>query len=155
MVRRLGIAFSVPTSSGLLFHIKPSVQYRAEKIDFTGQLTTVEELAPDPPGLPDPDDCGTGLGDPPCVRNFKVHESNANFSTTDHSIGPGLEVAMSFRSVGPIRISLFAQVRALWLVSGATTRFTDPNGVASYRVERDDFVFRGGAGIRLSWVGFD
>ena len=150
----LGIAFSVPTSGGLLFHIKPSVQYRAEKIDFTGNLTTVEETT-DPPGTQDTIPCGTNRGPPLCARTFEPRRSSADFSTTDHSIGPGLEVAMAFRSVGPIRISLFAQVRALWLVSGTTTSFTDPNGVASYRVERDDFVFKGGAGVRLSWVGFD
>jgi hypothetical protein len=85
-----------------------------------------------------------------------IHESNVDFSNTDHSIGPGLEeVAMAFRSMRPIRISLFAQVRALWLVSGTTTSATDPDGIASYRVERDDVVVKGGAGIRLSWVGFD
>jgi hypothetical protein len=148
----LGIAFSVPTSGGLLFYIKPSVQYSAEEIDFTGKLKTVYEDPPGedpPPCTPEP--CTGG----PYTRDFKISLSNANFSTTDHSIGPGLEVAMAFRSVGPIRISLFGQVRALWLVSGTTNSFTDPNGVASYRVERDDVVFKGGAGVRLSWVGFD
>jgi hypothetical protein len=55
----------------------------------------------------------------------------------------------------PIRISLFAQVRALWLVSDKTNSVTDSAGVASYSVERDDMVFKGGCGIRLSWVGFD
>ena len=91
----------------------------------------------------------------PYTRTFEILESNANFSTTDHSIGPGLEVAMAFRPFGPIRISLFGQVRVLWLVSDAVTSFTDANGFASYSVERDDFVFKGGAGVRLSWVGFD
>jgi hypothetical protein len=149
----LGIAFSVPTSGGMLFYFKPSVQYSAEKIDFTGNLTTVEETSP--PGTVDADPCGTVFGPPLCSRTFEVLRSSANFSTTDHSIGPGLEVAIAFRSIRPIRISVFAQVRALWLVSGTTTSFTDSNGVASYRVERDDLVFRGGAGVRFSWVGFD
>jgi hypothetical protein len=84
-----------------------------------------------------------------------VHRSTANFSTTDHSVGPGLELAMAFMSSRPIRVSLFAQIRALWLVSDATNSITDPNGVASYSVERDDLTVRGGAGIRFSWVGFD
>jgi hypothetical protein len=150
----LGIAFSVPTSGGMLFYLKPSVQYSAEEIDFTGNTTTVEETTP--PGTdPDPEICGTVYGPPLCEQTFEARRSSANFSTTDHSIGPGLEVAMAFRSIRPIRISVFAQVRALWLVSGTTTSFTDPNGVATYRVERDDLVFRGGAGVRFSWVGFD
>jgi hypothetical protein len=148
----LGIAFSVPTSGGLLFYIKPSVQYSVEEIDFTGKLKTVYE---DPPGEDPPPCTPKPCSGGPFTRDFEISLSNANFSTTDHSIGPGLEVAMAFRSVRPIRISLFAQVRALWLVSGTTTSFTDPNGSASYRVVRDDFVVKGGAGVRLSWVGFD
>jgi hypothetical protein len=149
----LGIAFSVPTSVGLLFSIKPSVQYSAEPIDFTGKLKTVIETSP--PGTTDPSPCGTVAGPPLCNRTFEIRESNADFSTTDHSIGPGLEVAMAFRSFGPIRISVFGQARVLWLVSDAVTNFTDPNGVASYSVERNDRVWKGGAGVRLSWVGFD
>ena len=149
----LGIAFSVPTSSGLLFYIKPSVQYSAEATDFKGKLKVVKETSP--PGTVDPDPCGPAEGFPACLRTFEVRESHVDFDTTDHSIGPGLEVAMAFLSTRPLRISLFAQVRALWLVSGKTNSVTDPNGIASYSVERDSFGFRGGAGVRLSWVGFD
>ena len=158
----LGIAFSVPTSGGMLFYFKPSVQYSAEEIDFTGNITTVEETSP--PGTVDPDPCGPFFDDPradppfvapPCNRTFDLLRGSANFSTTDHSIGPGLEVAMAFQPFHPIRISVFAQVRALWLVSDSTTSYTDPQGIATYTVERDDLVFRGGAGVRFSWVGFD
>jgi hypothetical protein len=152
----LGIAFSLPTSGELLFYIKPSVQYSVHEIDFTGRWTAVEDTSPpgtvDPPWPcddPNAPDCTFG----PFVRTFEIHESNAKLSTTDHSVGPGLEVAMAFRSTRPIRISLFGQVRALWLVSGTTNSFTD--GDASYRIERDGLVFKGGAGVRLSWVGFD
>jgi hypothetical protein len=141
----LGIAFSVPISTGLLFYIKPSVQYSAEDIDFEGKLKVVYE--PPPPGVDPPDG--------PYTRTFEIRESNVNFSTTDHSIGPGLEVAMAFLSPRPIRVSVFAQIRALWLVSDKTNSVTDPAGFASYSVERDDLVVKGGAGIRLSWVGFD
>jgi hypothetical protein len=150
----LGIAFSVQTSGGMVFDFKPSFQYSAESIDFTGKLKTAIETTP--PGTPpDPDPCGTNPQTewPDCNRTFEVLESHANSDTTDHSIGPGLEVAMAFRPFGPIRISVFGQARVLWLVSDAVTRFGDE--VASYSVEREDHVWRGGAGIRLSWVGFD
>ncbi|MBW2577761.1 MAG: hypothetical protein JRE38_06800 [Deltaproteobacteria bacterium] len=140
----LGIAFSVPASSGLLFYIKPSVQYIAEDMDFEGGLLAVYE--PPPPGV-DPEDG-------PYTRDFQVRQSIANFSTTDHSIGPSLEVAMAFLSPRPIRVSIFAQIRALWLVSDKTNSFADSDGVASYSVERDDLAIRGGAGVRFSWVGF-
>jgi hypothetical protein len=140
----LGIAFSVPISTGLLFYIKPSVQYSAEDIDFEGKLKVVYE--PPPPGVDPPDG--------PYTRTFEIRESNVNFNTTDHSIGPGLEVAMAFVSPRPIQVSIFAQIRALWLVSDKTNSVTDPNGFASYSVERDDLTVKGGAGIRFSWVGF-
>jgi hypothetical protein len=153
----LGIAFSLPTSGDLLFSIKPSVQYAMEEIDFTGKLKTVVETSP--PGTVDPVPCGTN---PPrnqvwplCLRTFETRVSNVGSSTTDHSIGPGLEVAMAFLSSRPIRFSLFGQVRVLWLISEETNSFADPKGLASYSVVRDDFVVRGGAGVRLSWVGFD
>ena len=149
----LGIAFSVPTSGELLFYIKPSIQYSADDIDFKGKFKVVRETSP--AGTVDPDPCGPDNDAPPCLRTFEVRESNVDFDTTDHRIGPGLEVAMAFLSTRPMRISLFAQVRALWLVSGKTNSVTDPNGIASYSVERDGFAFRGGAGVRLSWVGFD
>jgi hypothetical protein len=60
---------------------------------------------------------------------------------------------MAFRATRPIRFSVYGQVQGLWLVSDRTSSFTD--GIASYSVVRDDFIFRGGAGIRMSWVGFD
>jgi hypothetical protein len=41
------------------------------------------------------------------------------------------------------------------LVSGSTTTFADPAGVATYSVTRDDFGVKGGGGLRFSWVGFD
>jgi hypothetical protein len=150
----LGVAFSVPTSMGLLFYIKPSVQYSVEEIDFEGKLKTVEETT-DPPAVDPPPCTGRGCIDGPFIREFKIRESNVNFSTTDHSIGPGLEVAMAFVSPRPIQVSIFAQIRALWLVSDKTNSVTDPNGFASYSVERDDLTVKGGAGIRFSWVGFD
>jgi hypothetical protein len=144
----LGIAFSIPTSGGMVFHFKPSFQYSVEQIDFTGKLKTVDEPIP----RLDPDPCGANASSP-CLREFRILESNANSDTTDHSIGPGLEVAMAFRPFGPIQISLFGQARVLWLLNDAVTSFGDE--VASYSVERNDRVWKGGAGVRLSWVGFD
>ncbi len=141
----LGIAFSVPTSGAFLFYIKPSVQYNVQQIDFAGKLKTVYELPP--PGVDPPDG--------PFTRPFEIRESNAKFGTTDHSIGPGLEVVMGFLASRPVRISLFGQVRFLWLLNDDTSSFTDADGFAHYSVKRDDFLVKGGIGLRLSWVGFD
>jgi len=147
----LGVAFSVPIGTDRLLYLKPSIQYSMEKIDLRGALTTVDEPVP----RVDPDPCG-GRINPPCIREFFIHRSNEEADTTDHSVGLGLEVAVvPFRNVRPIRVSLYAEARFLWMVSGTTTRFADSDGVATYSVTRDDFNIKGGGGLRFSWVGFD
>jgi len=155
----LGVAFSVPIGTEMLLYIKPSVQYSMEKIDLSASLTTVDE----PVRMMDPLDCSGAPDTPQCIREFFVHRSNQNTSITDHSVGAGLEVALAlFRSVRPIRVSLYVEARFMWLVSGSTTTLAnDPkpidelNGVATYTVMRDEFGIRGGGGLRFSWVGFD
>ena len=141
----IGVAFSVPIARNLLLQIKPSLEYSLEKIDFSGNLTTVNEPFP----RVDPD-----FQTP--TRDFEIARSRAKWSTSDHSLGAGLEFALVlFRNARPIRVSLYAEARFMWLISGSTTPFADPNGVASYSVMRDDFGIKGGGGMRFSWVGFD
>ncbi len=148
----LGVAFSVPIASNLLLYVKPSVQYSLEKIDLSAGLTTVDEPIP----RVDPDPCGPAPRPTPCTREFFLYRSRDSATTTDHSVGAGLELALVlFRSARPVRVSFYAQARFLWLVSDPTTTFADPAGVASYSVMRDDFGIKGGGGLRLSWVGFD
>jgi iron complex outermembrane receptor protein len=127
-----GVAFNLPLSRNWLFQIKPSVAYIGETVDLTGTLTTVTEPAPE---------------------IFEVHRSVAHGSSTDHSLGPGLELAlMMLRSNRPITVSLYVDTRFMWLIGDSTTTFSDP--AASYRVDRDDFTIRGGAGLRFNWMGF-
>jgi len=147
----LGVAFGVPIATELLLYIKPSIQYSMEKIDLPSGLTTVDEPVP----RVDPVPCGLPPN-APCIREFFAHKSRATATATDHSVGAGLEVALAlFRSARPIRVSLYAEARFLWLVSDDTTEFADSNGVAAYSVVRDDFNIKGGGGLRFSWVGFD
>jgi hypothetical protein len=147
-----GVAFSVPIADNLLLQIKPSLAYSYEEIDFFGRLTTVNEICDPCPGEDPPDATPT--------RTFEIWRSNAKGTTTDHSLGISLEVDLAlFRNVRPVRVSLYAESRFLWLVSGSTTTFGDsagdPAGVASFSVMRDDFNIKGGGGVRFSWVGFE
>jgi hypothetical protein len=135
----LGVAFTFPVGEDLLLQLKPSIAYNVDKIDMTGTMTTVTEN--DPSTWPDPN-----------IPQYTVHRGGASSSTTDHSLGPGLELALALSRSRPIRASLFADTRFLWLVSDPTTTFSD--GVARYEIHRDSFGFRAGAGVRLSWVGF-
>jgi hypothetical protein len=149
----LGVAFSVPITTDLLIHIKPSVQYSMEKVYLPAAMTTVLETSP--AGTVDPENCGSGAR-PDCLRTFEIYRSRTKGNTTDHSVGAGLEIAMiPFRSARPIRVSLYAEARFLWLVSGGKTEFSDPGGVATYSIVLDDFNINGGGGLRFSWVGFD
>jgi hypothetical protein len=129
----LGVAFHVPLATNLLLQVKPSVAYSGEKIDMVGWLTTVTEPSPEV---------------------FEVYRSAAQTTITDHHLGAGLELALVlFREIRPVRTSLFVDARFLWLLSDPVTRFSDPLGVATFTVDRDEFGIRGGAGIRFSWMG--
>jgi hypothetical protein len=130
----LGVSFNMPVHEKLLLQVKPSVAYSGENIDVVGKFTTVIE---------------------PSADMFEVYRGTAEASTTDHSLGMGLELALVlFRSVRPVTTSLFVDVRMLWLISDPTTTFSDPAGLATYTVTRDEFGVRGGAGLRFSWMGF-
>jgi hypothetical protein len=134
----LGVAFSVPIADSLLFQVKPSIAYNVEEIDMTGRIATVVEIDP-------------------VNEMFEIHRDAASASSTDHSIGVGIELALGlFRDHRPIRTSLFVDARFLWLISDSTTEFSSssPISFGSFTVERDEFGVRGGAGVRFSWMGF-
>jgi hypothetical protein len=134
----LGVAFNVPVADSLLLQVKPSIAYNVEQIDMTGEITTVVETDP-------------------VNEMFEAHRDAASASSTDHSLGLGIELALVLsRAVRPIRTSLYVDARFLWLLSDSTTEFSDPGptGFSAFTVERDEFGIRGGAGVRLSWMGF-
>ena len=138
----VGIAFTIPLPLDGALRIKPSVEYNGEHIDMRGRVTSVTEPQPDV---------------------FLVHRSLATDSTTDHFVGPGLELEFILgRSARPIAFSIYADSRFLWLVSDRTLSFAgpttdidgNPTGTATYTVKRDSLNIRFGAGIRFSWTGF-
>ena len=136
----LGVAFEFPVASSLLLQLKPSAVYNVEKVDLSGQMTTVIE---------------TGPPTRPYRQTFDVHRGAASDSTTDHSVGCGLELGLViFRSVRPVTTSLYVNARFLWLLGDTTTTFSDPGGLATFSVDREPFTIRGGAGLRFSWLGF-
>jgi hypothetical protein len=136
----LGVAFEIPVANSLLLRVKPSVAYNLEKVDLSGQLTTVIETPPPPD------------------EDFEVRRGAASESTTEHSLGCGLELGLVLsRSARPVTTSLYADARFLWALGDTTTTFSasDPDGlVATFTADREGFVIRGGAGVRFSWLGF-
>ena len=139
-----GVAFHIPVSENLLFQFKPSIVYTVETFDFVGKFVTVNEI-PVPPGSMDPLD----------REQFTVLRSSATKSTTDHSLGLGLELGMVlFPEARPIRTTVFLHSRFMWLLSDRTTSWTDADGFGSYSVTREDLTIRGGFGVRFSWLGY-
>ncbi|UCF41774.1 MAG: hypothetical protein JSW43_05470, partial [Gemmatimonadota bacterium] len=131
----VGVAFDIPVSDSVLLQVKPSAAYNVETVDLSGQMTTVVEVNP-------------------LKEKFVVYRATASESTTDHSLGFGLELGLFlFRSVRPVTTSLYVDGRFLWLLGDPVTTFSDP-GVATFTVEREEFMIRGGAGLRFSWLGF-
>ena len=163
----LGAAFTFPMGESLLLQVKPSIAYNVDQIDMTGTITTVTE-----------NPSNTWVD--PNIPEYTIHRGGASSTATNHSLGPGLELAVALSRSRPIRASLFVDTRFLWLLGNPTTSFSDSvqglsicrdsqpgpgavpgclaaNGdppVAHYSVRRDSFSFRAGAGVRLSWVGF-
>jgi hypothetical protein len=130
----LGLAFDVPVGRSLLLQVKPSVAYNFQRVDFSARIKTVIETDP-------------------VNEVFEIHQAGASTSSNDHRLGMGLELGLAlFRSHVPIRTSLYLNTRLLWLLSDPTVTFSDP--IATYRVQRETFEVRGGAGVRFSWMGF-
>ena len=135
-----GVAFGFPVGESLLLQVKPSIAYNVDEILFSGAITTVTE--DDPSTWADPD-----------VPEFTVNRAYGGDRTTDHSLGPGIELGLVlFRAARPLRVSLYGDARFLWLLGDRTTTFSD--SLATYQVRRDAFGIRAGAGVRLSWMGF-
>lgn len=132
----LGIAWSFPVARSLLFQVKPSVAYNFDRIRFTGQITTVTEEGEIAPNIP----------------NFVVHRGAAKAYTNQHRLGPGLELGLVlFRSLRPIRVSIWGEARFLWLLGDRNTTLSD--SIGTYEIRTDRFGIRAGAGVRLSWMG--
>lgn len=144
----LGVAFTFPVADSLLLELRPSLAYNVDRIEMSGSIATVvqmgERLWPATPAA------GGSLQ---IVPDLAVVRGEASDKITQHSLGPGLEVGVVlFRETRPVRASIYADARFLWLLGDRTTSFGD--SVARYEVRRDPFEIRGGAGVRLSWVGF-
>jgi hypothetical protein len=147
----LGVAFTFPVADSALLELKPSIAYNIDRIDMSGSITTVLDTGETK--LIFVDLPGPGRESFQSVPVLEVNRGAASTSVTQHSLGPGIELGLVlFRSSRPIRASLYADARFLWLLSSPNTSFSD--SISSYSVHRDPFEIRGGAGVRFSWVGF-
>lgn len=149
----LGVAFTFPLADALLLELRPSIAYNLDRIEMSGGITTVLNTGQTTlifVELPPPGPVNDSFQSVPV---YQVFRGSASERVTQHSLGPGLELGVAlFRSARPVRVSLYADLRFLWVLGDTTTEFSD--SVGSYEVTRDRFGIRGGAGLRFSWVGF-
>lgn len=143
---KLGAAFDLPVLDDSAIQIRPSITYRGERIKLQSRLTTVTL---DQFMLP-PDRNGTAIVD------TTIHRSRPGAkNAVHHHLGPSLELGVVVsRSARPIRTTVFFHGSYLWLLSDPVENFADSDGVATFRVRREISTFRGGIGVRFSWLGF-
>lgn len=150
----LGASFDFPVFADALVQVRPSLAYRGEKVDMAGRLTRANldefDLNIPPGGCDRTDPCTV-----PPTADFSIFRSRTGSkSRIYHHLGPRLELGVALsRSARPIRTTLYLQGTVLWLVSDRSKTLVGSDGIGSYSVRRDEISFRGGAGIRFSWLG--
>jgi hypothetical protein len=142
---KVGASFDLPALEDAAVQIRPSIAYRGERVKLQSRLTTVTL---DQFVLP-PDNTGTAIVD------TTIHRSRPGAkNAVHHHLGPSLELGYVLsRSARPIRTTGFFHASYLWLLSDPTEEFADSGGVATFRVRRESSTFRGGVGVRFSWLG--
>jgi hypothetical protein len=156
----LGVSFDIPVFQSSLIQLRPSAAYRGEKVDLDGLLTVVVDEGFDPntdwSWVDDPDDPPNQIrkADGSKLPVFRSRGAGRE-GVSQHHLGPRLELAFVLsRTARPVRTTLFVEGSYLWLLSDRSQSFRDPDGIAAYSVHRDRSGFRGGGGVRFSWVGF-
>lgn len=127
----MGVAFELPTDPGL--RVRPYVNYVGEQAKIKG---TALRVTGQPPGTP-----------------YVVERASQSVEEVFHYLGPGLELELLVDTGDSWGLSFFATVDFLWNVGDDRITFSDPAARAVFHYEADDFQPRGGAGVRLSWLG--
>ena len=147
---KIGASFEVPVASDAAIQIRPSIAYRGERVKLQSRLTTVtldQFVLPPDATPPDPQ--------LPAIVETTIHRSRPGAkNAVHHHLGPSLELGVvTSRSARPIRTTVYFHASYLWLVSDPVEEFADSGGVARFRVRRESSAFRGGIGVRFSWLG--
>ncbi len=136
----LGVAFEVPLLEDRVLRIKPSVEYRRERIwaeIFLGEAQSLD-----------------GSAQCPC-RSISLA---AGEKQTLHAVGPGLELEVDSGRVGSVVITTYGAFRAYVAVDGRNVTI---RGAGSFddgtpanvrgRLSRDRWSYRYGVGVRFRW----
>jgi hypothetical protein len=135
-----GVGVSWPISPGWLeqpIWIKPSLDYFGMSGTVRGRVKHV-------------------TGERGDLENFQIIDATAEESTTYHGLGPRLGLDVELTRLGRVGVNMYFEVMAYWLLSDRETRFAAsyPEGDLAVDFEMDEIVLGGGAGLRLSWLGW-
>jgi hypothetical protein len=138
----LGAEFTLPFLDRD-FKIRTSVNYFGQSLDFAGSAKRDDRAG------------GTQGRNGAIVETLRI--SGASASKTLHAIGPELGFSGEVARTGPLSLNVFAEARFYWLLNGGDIRYStsSADGIASFVADPKSLVAQGGAGLRITWEGYD
>jgi hypothetical protein len=145
----IGLLYPVEVR-GRILRIKPSVGWYRYGLDVSGRAFEAQK---DDPALP-----------PPFGPNIRFIELVARESKIFDSIGPGLQFELDLTRRGWVRPTIYLDLYAYRLLTDPEVNLSDTTTIsdalggpdtysANWYFRADDWLFRGGAGVRVRWVG--
>jgi hypothetical protein len=156
-----GVSFSFE-AFGRQFHVKPRFAWVREQIGVRGRIEH-GLCPPSPPNYCDLDNNKPSAG----IAFTRVVTVKGHDSIWLNGIGPGLDFEMETGRFGPYTVALFVGGGGYYLlgdrsVSIDATQTIGPDQLGDavdyrghFTFRANPWIYRGGLGLRLSWVGYD
>lgn len=136
----VGLAFTVDLLDQR-FRIKPSIEYIRERLNITGKVNRVVQVAQDP--------------SPATPTDFRFITLKAQDQQTYHALGPGLEIEADSNQLGPFTLSPFISGQGHYFFGDLDVTLRDSNEFnesATWRFSRDRWQWVARLGVRLRWT---
>jgi hypothetical protein len=134
-----GIAFSFDLR-GRRVRLKPSLEYIREDIEGSGEMRNAAGTRSSVGGV--------------VVVPFEYTVLSSSQKKTLHGLGGGLEIEMDATRAGDFLLSIFASGQVYSRLGDRSLAFTRSDGThtASWSVEMDRVLYRGGVGLRFRYL---
>ena len=135
---------------GHILRIKPSIAWYRYGLNIEGRV--LEALKPDPPTVP------------PFGENIRLITMGAQENKIYDQIGPGLQFELDLGRQWQLRPTIYLDLYAYRLLTNRTTVLRDSVTIedllggpdtysARWLFQTNEWLFRGGAGVRVRWIG--
>jgi len=134
-----GVAFSFDLR-GRQVRLKPSLEYIREDIEGSGEMRNAAGIRSSVGGV--------------VVVPFEYTVLSSSQKKTLHGLGGGLEIEMDATRAGAFLISIFAGGQVYSRLGDRSLEFSSSDGThtASWSVEMDRTLYRGGVGLRFRYL---